>query len=68
MEFFLGMFVGAFSVVFAGFSFYITKDKKLDGTDYNNVGGKTLKDMVDSEYDPENYLNQKEQYEFNSSR
>ena len=32
MEFFLGMFVGAFSVVFAGFSFYITKDKNLDGT------------------------------------
>ena len=56
MEFFLGMFVGAFSVVFAGFSFYIIKDKKLDGTDYNNVGGKTLKEIVDSEYDPENYF------------
>ena len=41
MEFLFGMFVGAFSVVFAGFSFYITKDKKLDGTDYNNVGGKS---------------------------
>ena len=56
MEFLFGMFVGAFSVVFLGFSFYITKDKKLDGTDYNNVCGKTLKDMVDSEYDPENYF------------
>ena len=56
MEFLLGMFVGAVSVGLTWISLYITKDKKLDGTDYNNVGGKTLKDMVDSEYDPENYF------------
>ena len=56
MEFLFGMFVGAVSVVLTWIALYITKDKKLDGTDYNNVGGRTLKDIVDSEYDPENYF------------
>ena len=56
MEFLFGMFVGAVSVGLTWIALYITKDKNLDGTDYNNVGGKTLKDIVDSEYDPENYF------------
>ena len=56
MEFLFGMFVGVLSVGLTWITVYITKDKKLNGTDYNNVGGKTLKDMVDSEYDPENYF------------
>ena len=56
MDFLFGMFVGAVSVLLTWLALYITKDKKLDGTDYNNVGGKTLKDIVDSEYDPENYF------------
>ena len=50
MEFLFGMFVGAVSVGLTWIAIYITKDKKLDGTDYNNVGGKTLKDIFDSEY------------------
>ena len=56
MEFIFGMFVGAFSAVLAGFTFYITKDKKLSKKDYNNFDGKTLQDIVDSEFDPENYF------------
>ena len=56
MEFLFGMFVGVLSVGLTWITVYITKDKKLNGRDYNNVGGKTLKDMVDSEYDPENYF------------
>ena len=56
MDFLFGMFVGAVSVVLTWIALYITKDKKLDSTDYNNFGGKTLQDMVDSEYDPENYF------------
>ena len=27
-----------------------------DGIKYNNEGGKTLQEMVDSKYDPENYF------------
>tara|TARA_B000000565_G_scaffold136570_1_gene103136 strand:- start:951 stop:1196 length:246 start_codon:yes stop_codon:yes gene_type:complete len=27
-----------------------------DGVKYNNVGGPTLQEMVDSKYDPENYF------------
>ena len=56
MEFLFGMFVGVLSVGLTWITVYITNDKKLNGKDYNNVGGKTLKDIVDSEYDPENYF------------
>ena len=56
MEFLFGMFVGGVSVGLTWIAIYTTKDKKLDGKDYNNVGGITLQDMVDSEYDPENYF------------
>lgn len=56
MEFFFGMFVGAISVILAGFAFLITKDKKTSKKHYNNFDGKTLENMVDSEFDPENYF------------
>ena len=27
-----------------------------ESLEYNNVGGKTLREIIDSKYDPENYL------------
>jgi len=27
-----------------------------ESLDYNNVGGKALRDIIDSKFDPENYL------------
>jgi hypothetical protein len=27
-----------------------------ESLDYNNVGGKTLEDFINSKYDPQNYL------------
>ena len=56
MEFLFGMFVGAFSVVLVWIAFYIVKDKNYHINDYTSGDGKTLQDMVDSEYDPENYF------------
>jgi len=56
MEFFFGMFIGAFSVVLVGISYWIVKDKNYHINDYNSGDGKTLEDMVDSEFDPENYF------------
>lgn len=32
------------------------KEIEIDVLEYNNVGGKTLKEMIDSKYDPENYF------------
>lgn len=34
----------------------LLKDNEDEGLEYNNVGGKTLQEMVDSKYDPENYF------------
>ena len=56
MDFLFGMLVGALSVVLAEIAYFIVNDKKFVINHYNNKDGKTLKDMVDSEYDPENYF------------
>ena len=56
MEFFFGMFVGALSVILVGISYWIVKDKNYHINDYKSNDGKTLVDMVDSEFDPENYF------------
>lgn len=56
MDFLFGMFVGALSVILAEIAYVIVNDKKFFVKHYNNIDGKTLKDMVDSEYDPENYF------------
>lgn len=56
MDFLLGMFVGALSVILAEIAYVIVNDRKFVINHYNNKDGKTLKDMVDSEYDPENYF------------
>ena len=32
------------------------EDEDLEGLYYNNNGGRTLKEIVDSKYDPENYF------------
>ena len=56
MDFLFGMFVGALSVILAEIAYFIVNDKKFVINHYNNKDGKTLKDMVDSEYDPENYF------------
>ena len=56
MEFLFGMFVGALSVVLAEIAYFIVNDKKFVAKDYTNKDGKNLEDMVDSEYDPENYF------------
>ena len=56
MDFLFGMFVGALSVILAEIAYVIVNDRKFVINHYNNKDGKTLKDMVDSEYDPENYF------------
>ena len=56
MDFLFGMLVGALSVVLAEIAYFIVNDKKFLVNHYNNKDGKTLEDMVDSEYDPENYF------------
>ena len=56
MEFLFGMFVGALAVILAEIAYVIVNDRKFVINHYNNKDGKTLKDMVDSEYDPENYF------------
>ena len=56
MDFLFGMFLGALSVILAEIAYVIVNDKKFVVKHYNNRDGKTLKDMVDSEYDPENYF------------
>lgn len=56
MDFLFGMFIGGLSVILAEIAYVIVNDKKFVIKHYNNKDGKTLKDMVDSEYDPENYF------------
>ena len=56
MDFLFGMLVGALAVVLAEIAYFIVNDKKFLVNHYNNKDGKTLEDMVDSEYDPENYF------------
>ncbi len=56
MDFLFGMFVGALAVILAEIAYVIVNDRKFVINHYNNKDGKTLKDMVDSEYDPENYF------------
>ena len=56
MDFLFGMFVGALSVILAEIAYVIVNDRKFVVNDYNKKDGKTLEDMVDSEYDPENYF------------
>ena len=56
MDFLFGMFLGALSVILAEIAYVIVNDKKFFVKHYNNKDVKTLKDMVDSEYDPENYF------------
>ena len=56
MDFLFGMLIGALSVVLAEIAYFIVNDKKFLVNHYNNKDGKTLEDMVDSEYDPENYF------------
>jgi len=56
MDFLFGMFLGALSVILAEFAYVIVNDKQFVVKYYNNKDGKTLKDMVDSEYDLENYF------------
>tara|TARA_Y100000004_G_scaffold170863_1_gene206272 strand:+ start:93 stop:281 length:189 start_codon:yes stop_codon:yes gene_type:complete len=56
MDFLFGMFLGALSVILAEIAYVIVNDKKFVAKHYNNKDGKNLKDMVDSEYDPENYF------------
>ena len=56
MDFLFGMFVGALAVILAEIAYFIVNDKKFVVKRYTNKDGKTLEDMVDSEYDPENYF------------
>jgi len=56
MDFLFGMLVGALAVVLAEIAYVIVNDRKFVIKHYTNKDGKTLEDMVDSEYDPENYF------------
>ena len=56
MEFLFGMLVGALSVILAEIAYVIVNDRNFVINHYNKNGGKTLEDMVDSEFDPENYF------------
>jgi|TARA_B100000073_G_scaffold303008_1_gene270800 hypothetical protein len=56
MDFLFGMLIGALAVILAEIAYVIVNDRKFVINHYNNKDGKTLKDMVDSEYDPENYF------------
>ena len=59
MEVFI-TFLAGFSLGWASvwFIFFIGKLKAIDheSLEYNNVGGKTLVNYIDSKFDPENYL------------
>ena len=35
---------------------HLHKNIDDEGLDYNNASGRTLQEMVDSEFDPENYF------------
>jgi len=56
MEFLFGMLVGALSVILAEIAYVIVNDRNFVINHYNKNDGKTLKDIVDSEFDPENYF------------
>jgi len=56
MDFLFGMLIGALAVILAEIAYVIVNDRKFVINHYNNKDGKTLEDMVDSEYDPENYF------------
>ena len=55
VSFSAGFAIGWASVWFI-FSMKEVKEIEIDVLEYNNVGGKTLKEMIDSKYDPENYF------------
>ena len=59
MEVFISFLCG-FALGWASvwFIFSIGELKAIDheSLEYNNVGGKTLKEIIDSKHDPENYL------------
>lgn len=59
MEVFIS-FTAGFSIGWASVWFiFCMKELKAidhDSLEYNNVGGKTLKEIIDSKFDPQNYL------------
>ena len=55
ISFSAGFAIGWASVWFI-FCMKEIKEIEIDVLEYNNVGGKTLKEMIDSKYDPENYF------------
>lgn len=55
VSFLAGFSIGWGSVWFI-FSMKEIKNTDDDGVNYNNFGGKTLKEIINSKYDPENYF------------
>ena len=55
IAFLAGFAIGWGSVWFI-FSMKEIKNTDDDGVNYNNFGGKTLKEIINSKYDPENYF------------
>ena len=53
---FLCGFALGWGSVWTIFSLGELKTLNQDSLKYNNVGGKTLREIIDSKFDPENYL------------
>ena len=53
---FLSGFALGWASVWIIFSLGELKTLNQDSLKYNNVGGKTLREIIDSKFDPENYL------------
>ena len=59
MEIFISFAIGfaiGWGSVWTIFSLGELKTLNQDSLKYNNVGGKTLREIIDSKFDPENYL------------
>lgn len=59
MEIFVTLAIGfalGWGSVWTIFSLGELKTLNQDSLKYNNVGGKTLREIIDSKFDPENYL------------